>query len=314
MKNPSRWLRHVAFTIATAAVAPAQGGMVEVIAADGASPGLVTTVRSLAERAVARFTPTFPGLEPSPFRVFVHRDASSVPDRLKKLVHDGAAGLAWLPECEVHLLLDRLTANPPGDLETVVRHEAVHILLHQYAGPAGPFVPRWLHEGLAQILAGGTYLGVTDEDIYFPARTGTLIAFSKLEDRFPRGALPLRTAYAQSFSFVTFLRDRVGLPNLLRAAQRCAADLTFERAFTAESGVPLGDLEHEWREDLKNGGARWRILMSSCFALTMTAALPLLVMAARRRWNRDHASRRLLERSDADEEPAPADLSESTPS
>jgi len=313
VKKLSRWLLHAAFTIATGAALATQGGIVEVIAADEApSPRVMAAVQSLADTAVARLAPSFPGLTPSRFQLFVHRDASSVPDDVKASLQEGAAGLAWLPRCEVHVLLDRVTPNPPGDLETVVRHETVHILLHQYAGLAGPFVPRWLHEGLAQILAGGTYLGVTEEDIFFYARTNNLLSFTDLRDRFPRSPEGLRTAYAQSFSFVSYLRDRVGLPTLLRAAQRCAADVEFDRALLDESGVSLEDEHEAWREYLNSGGARWRILLSSCFGLTMIAALPLLVLAARRKWNRDYASRRNLELVDADDELEEADLPERT--
>jgi hypothetical protein len=193
-------------------------------------------------------------------------------------------------------------------VETVLRHEVVHVLLHQYAKAAGPYVPRWLHEGLAQRLAGGTYLGASEEDIVFHAKTGNLLAFSRLSDGFPRGAGPLRTAYAQSDSFVAFLLRERSLDTVLVVAARCGPSTSFADAWFATTGAPLATVEQRWVEYLVSGaGAAWRVLLASCFGLTMVAFLPLAVLAAARRWNRDHAVRQALDRAEA-EPPPPEEL------
>ena len=282
----------------------AQGPGFAVERADASvSADTVATVDRLTAAAVDRLTPYFPGLSPGPFRVLVHRTEASVPEDVRAAVHEGAAGVALLSTSVIHLILDRMELRPPNDLRTTVDHEVAHILLHHHAGAAGPHVPRWFHEGLAQVLSGHTYLGVSEEDIVFHALAGRLLFFSKLRQRFPARGDALRTAYAQSFSFVSFLMRRLGLPILLEAAQQCGPKLPFDEAYRAVVGEPLVVMESEWNEYLKTGsGARWRVLLTSCFGLTMVVFLPVLVLAGKRRWDRDHRSRRKLE---AEEEQQP---------
>lgn len=253
------------------------------------------SVERMAQAALERLAPVFGDLEVAPFEIIVHRHASSVPEDVLDAVHEDAAGVALLTTAEVHLLLDRVDLHPPGDVRTVIAHELAHILLHQFAGEAGPSVPRWFHEGLAQHLAGATYLGVSEEEIVFDALADRLMFFSRLRRRFPEKGHALRRAYAQSFSFVSFLARRVGLAVLLDAARQCRPDRTFYEAYALVTGEQLVVAESDWVEYVKTGsGARFRILLTSCFGLTMAAMLPVLVLAGRRRWNRDARSREKL--------------------
>lgn len=274
-----------------------QAHAVEVLGAEGVSAAKIAAVRRLTVDALDWLAPNFPA-RPRPFTVVAHLSEASLPPAARESLHGETAGIALLTAERIHLILDRCGVEPPDDLRTVVRHEVVHILLYQHAGP---HVPRWFHEGLAQSLTGSTYLGAREEDLVFYARTGNLLRFSKLRHGFPRRPAALRTAYAQSFSFVAFLRRRVGLPALLGAAARCTPDRDYYDAFQQQVGRPLVLLEEEWVDYVKTGsGAAWRVLLASCFGLSMVAALPLLVLAGAGRWKRDLRSRQRLEMGEDD--------------
>ena len=284
-------------TLTLVAALPAQP-QVQVIGADGLSASKLDAVRRLTNDALDHLAPSLPTVSP-PFTVVVHPDLASLPAPVRTSLHAGAAGVALLGRREIHLILERAGIEPPNDLRTVVRHEVVHILLHDLAGA---YVPRWFHEGLAQLLTGATYLGVSEEDIAFHASTDNLLRFSRLRTGFPRRESALRTAYAQSFSFVSFLERQVGLTVLLQCAAQCRADTTFADAFLKTTGTPLVVMEEEWVHYVKTGsGAAWRVLLTSCFGLLIVASLPLLAMAGVRRWNRDLQSRHKLEREDLEE-------------
>ncbi len=272
---------------------------------DDVSASAVSATARDVTAALDTLVSQFRGFPVRRFEVVVHRSRDSVPEGVRRHVHHGTAGVALLGRQQVHLILDAVRIHPPHDLATVVVHECVHIVLHQYAGDAGPYVPRWFHEGLAQALSGETYLGASEEDLVFFARTRGVPGFSTLRDRFPRGEFALRIAYAQSFSFVSFLLRETGLPILLEIAGQCGPDQTFAQAYRARTGVSLATVEHDWIEYVKTGsGAAFRVLLASCFALTMVAVLPLLVLAGVRRWNRDHKSHVHLQSLAADADSA----------
>lgn len=246
-------------------------------------------------------TPNFPGVHARPATVFVYRSRDELPERIREVMHEGSPGVALLEPREIHLVLEAAREQPPGDLGTVVDHEIVHLLLNDHAGAAGPFVPRWIHEGLAQHLTGFLYVGAQEEQIVFPARTGNLPRLRDLQEDFPRrSGYDLRIAYALSQSFTSFLVRQIGLPRLLAVVRRCSAELEFPEAFYAEVGTPLTGLEQEWLEYVRTGsGAAYRVVMTQCFSLLMVLALPLLVLAAARRWNADAVRQRVLTSEEA---------------
>jgi hypothetical protein len=256
----------------------------------------VARVEQMVVDGLARLTARFPDTPLRPFTVFVHRTRAEVPEPVREAMHEGSPGVALLGALAIHLVLDEANPSPPGDLATVVDHELVHILLHLYAGRAGPWIPRWFHEGLAQHLTGFLYVGASEEEIVFGLRADTLPRLRDLQRDFPRrSAYDLRIAYALSHSWVSYLERELGLPVLLRVARRCRADLEFPEAFLEETRTPLTDLEAQWREYVRTGsGAAMRVVLQQCFGLLVILALPLLALAAARRWNVDHARRRQL--------------------
>ena len=227
-----------------------------------------------------------------------------MPIEIRRHLSKRSAGLALLSRDEIHIILDHLRFNPPGDLRTVVEHELVHVLLDQHVGKAGPYLPRWFHEGLAQALAESLYLGIKEEDIVWRVQQHTHLPFRELVDGFPHDDEDaLRLAYGQSFSYVSFLLGELGLPQLLETARGCGPSRDFEQTFLALTGEALVVYEDRWTHYVVHGsGAKYRYILQNCFLFILAAALPLLAFALVRRLRRDERYRQKLVRDDTAED------------
>lgn len=131
--------------------------------------------------------------------------------------------------------LDRLLA--------VYRHEAAHVALH---AATGGNVPRWIHEGYAQI-ASGTWDWREGWRLQFTLMRGGQSILSDLDRRFRSGIEP-QTAYILSYTAVDALRalggDR-GLEALFAALNDGDhLDAAIRRVY----GITAEQFERRWRE------------------------------------------------------------------
>ncbi|HEX6812600.1 MAG TPA: hypothetical protein VF384_13320 [Planctomycetota bacterium] len=281
-----------------------------VVAGSGdVAPEVVDGVRAMVSSELVRLREVFAGEPSRPFFVHVHADRDSMPGALAALLHQDSPGFALLGRHQIHIVwgeIRRTGANARG----VVVHELVHEMLDQFVAPHGALIPRWFHEGLAQTIAGDTYLGAREEDLVGRAATGRLEAFGSLRKEFPTGENLLRVAYGQSYSYVAWLVREYGIESMLAVA-RATDDLTsFERALVWRTGRSMPQLEDAWRDHLMHGsGAPWRVLFDQCFSLLLIAALPVLVLALMRRLRSEQlASARLAEKERAEHGAAPVPL------
>ncbi len=279
----------------------AQDG-IEVHAADPSiTPAAVQRVDTLAEALLRRLQPTFPAARRRPIRIELHRDAASLAPDLARNLHPDTPGFALLGRDEIHILLDDVSRTPPGDLRTVVAHELVHALLDQQAGDKADLVPRWFHEGLAQVLSGDTYLGANEEQLVYRASIGGLPRFRKLREHFPDDPYRRRLAYAQSYSFVGYLLRRTDLETLIGALPQLRDDDSgYIGAFVRHAGSKHSQILEDWGDYLvHHSGARWRLLFDNCFAYLMIGGFVLLALAVIRRFERDRRVQLKLEREAA---------------
>ena len=255
----------------------------------------VAAVRRELVPALQQLAPAFPGLPQRPFRLIVHAAASELPPYLAAGHHAGSPGFAIPARHEIHLLLAEIDRTGRG-LRPVLVHELTHELLHQACAPWGDRLPRWFHEGIAQVLAQDTYLGASEEVIVWRATAGNLLSFSDLADAFPSERHQLQVAYAQSHSYVSWLERRFGLAALMAMARTVDRERSFDHALVHMSGQSTAALLEDWREHLLHGsGAGWRVLLQQFFALSMVLALPLLALALIRRLRVDRLARQRLE-------------------
>ncbi len=280
----------------------------QVVAGVGEVDGaVVRRVEELVAVELAELLRVFEGLEPQRFFVHVHASRAEMPDALAAGAHEDAPGFALLGQHQLHLVLD-VMARTNTSLVGVVRHELAHELLDQYCGEHGRRIPRWFHEGFAQLLAGDTYLGASEEDLVWRVTGGSLRTIDLLDSRFPDNTVQLRTAYGHSYSYVAWLAREYGLDALLRVARYTDATTSFGRALVAQTGRSSLDLDEAWRSYLVHGsGAPWRSVLTHWFSLLLVFVLPVLVLALMRRLkSEERAARRMAQRADAEQRAAAA--------
>ncbi|MBL9079276.1 MAG: hypothetical protein JNL08_17375 [Planctomycetes bacterium] len=263
------------------------------------SPAAVAEVAQVVAEELPALRRLFRDLPLQRFFVHVHGSREALPDVLAASLQPDSPGFALLGRHQIHLVWEEMRRTG-ASLRGVVVHELVHELLDQFVAPHGARMPRWFHEGLAQVLAGDTYLGAREEDLVLRATLGRLPAFGELRETFPSRVEDLRLAYAQSYSYVAWLQAQYGLDTLLTIARATDELTSFERALVGRTQRSTLQLEDAWRDHLQHGsGAVWRVVLNQCFSLALVAALPILVLALIRRLAADRRAAERLERAEA---------------
>jgi tetratricopeptide (TPR) repeat protein len=129
---------------------------------------------------------------------------------------------------------------PRRELERILAHEYAHAAIHDLSRGRAP---RWLHEGLAQALEGA----VPDPMLRVPGRPTLAGLEALLGDPDPARA---RTGYDVALWVVHDLLDRGGAPAMRALTTRLGHGEAIERAVSAVYGLPLSELEHQWRRVL----------------------------------------------------------------
>jgi hypothetical protein len=275
----------------------------EVVAGAGAiAPEAVERVRQIVATELVQLQEVFGGKKIERFFVHVHASREEMPEQLVAGVHADAPGFAILGRHQIHLIWGQM-ARTGSSLRGVVRHELVHELLDQYAGRHGNRMPRWFHEGLAQLLAGDTYLNAREDDLVWRVAASSLPQLSSLAKHFPTQTTKLRTAYAFSYSYVAWLSRQYGMSLLLRVARYTDDVTSFGQGLVGQTGKDSLQLKIGWENYVLYGsGAPWRVLFSSWFSLLMILVLPVLVLALIRRLSAEQrAARHLAARARSDQ-------------
>jgi tetratricopeptide (TPR) repeat protein len=138
----------------------------------------------------------------------------------------------------------RLPARGPlparRELERILAHEYAHAVVHDLTRGRAP---RWLHEGLAQALEGA----VVDPMLRVPGRPTLTGLEEMLGDPDPVRA---RAGYDIALWVVRDLLDRGGMPAMRAFMTRLGRGDAIATAVPAVHGLPLAELEHQWRRVL----------------------------------------------------------------
>jgi hypothetical protein len=137
----------------------------------------------------------------------------------------------------------RIGSYPHDSLESVVRHEIVHLSL--FVAADGRPLPRWFHEGVAVSVEEGWGLGGQMRLMVAAARDPSLTDLSRL---FASEAQPENaSAYLLAASLVSDIRARHGAAVPGAIAARVARGVPFREAFVAETGEPPeAAASHAW--------------------------------------------------------------------
>jgi hypothetical protein len=145
-----------------------------------------------------------------------------------------------------------LVAVEPG-LEQSLRmdqripHELMHVLSYRRIGAGYNNAPAWLREGLATLVEINP--SVEYDRALLEARTrSALIPLLDLCASFPAQPDSAFLAYAESRSFVAYLRNTYGSSKLTELARAYADGVTCERGVEIVYGTSFAQLELRWRE------------------------------------------------------------------
>jgi tetratricopeptide (TPR) repeat protein len=125
-------------------------------------------------------------------------------------------------------------------LNTGARHVLVHELAHAFiAGKSHGTAPRWMHEGLAQLIEGKST----------PTSTGVSLAkeFQEMDGKEGWGE---SFSYPSALSFVEYLDGRLGFPTLVDVLEWMGRCDTVEASFEKITRYSLKELRQDWGQSL----------------------------------------------------------------
>lgn len=177
--------------------------------------------------------------------------------------------------------LEQLRTQGFEKLGTLLVHELAHVYLDvRCKGP----VPRWLHEGVAQTIAGEVTGSATS--LLVANTLDRLIPLSEIEHRFPAGLEREQLAYRESYSVVQFLvssRHDGSVPGLLQSITGDEGARNLELLWTP---VYRDALQAQWIKSL-GGWMDWIVaFVSSGPFWVIIALLTIVAWMVRRRRSR----------------------------
>ena len=210
-----------------------------------ADPGLEELARSVTEiREVWTSMPGIPDSVLAGRRVVVWfvRDLSTLDSVGLGRPEPWVAGVADPARRHIALAVSGSQRNLDR-LLAVYRHEAAHVALH---AATGGNVPRWMHEGYAQ-LASGTWDWREGWRLQFTLMRGGQSMLSDLDRRFRSGIEP-RTAYILSYTAVDALHALGGDAGLEALFAALREGNRFDAALRRVYGLTADQFERRWRE------------------------------------------------------------------
>jgi hypothetical protein len=163
------------------------------------------------------------------------------------------------------IVIDNSKANThPFSLETTLKHELCHLMLHHYISRTS--LPKWLNEGVAQWVSGGIAEIAAGGEGKKALKEATLsrqfIRLKDLSRTFPANEQSFVLAYEESKSFVEYIVENFGEPNLLETLNNLKYGNDIETAILKGIGISLGELEVMWQDSLIRR-ITWFVYLSS---------------------------------------------------
>ncbi|MFQ5506686.1 MAG: hypothetical protein ACE5F1_18100 [Planctomycetota bacterium] len=294
-------------TFAPAAKGAVQSGEISVTGVDGEQ---ARGIRSSALASLQVVEKSFGHSLGRSIELVMLSSEREIPAELRKSFQSWAVAVTSTHQYRVHVLRNRLGSAPPNNLRSVLIHEFAHVFLGDLElelSRGERRLPVWFHEGLAQELAGSTYLSGQEELVAVRLFTDQLISWRLLRDRLPEGESEQRAAYAQCASFFSFLVREIGLELIMKAAGHYLAGRArnLDEGLAFENGQSFTGLGADWERYLAEGRGILALLRRSCFEILLVLCVPLLFLVIRRR-NRSErlAALRLAEFEAAESEDA----------
>lgn len=183
-----------------------------------------------------------------PIDIYIY---SNAPDLQNTLLLGGEewTGGHTNPELGVVLAAIAPGASQFSEMETRIPHELAHIMMYRTLGDKYASQPAWLLEGIAsmvELYPNPEYARA----LTIASENNSLLSFDDLCVSFPADAGNAFLAYAQSQSFVTYIRDTYGTSGLTRLTNAYSDGFNCELGATNALGTPLSQLDARWRESV----------------------------------------------------------------
>lgn len=182
-----------------------------------------------------------------PVHVYIY---SNVEDLRTTLQFDGPewAGGHANPQLGIVFVAIAPSDTQKIEMETLIPHELAHVMMYRAIGAeAYNKQPIWLLEGFATNMELYPNLGY-EEALKAAAAQEILIPFMDLSGSFPADSGSAYQAYAQSESFLNYIRGAYGEGSIAKLTSAYAEGLSPSAGATKALGIPLPQLDASWRE------------------------------------------------------------------
>ncbi len=211
---------------------------------------LYPAVRSDLERVIPwpiEFSPTFVLLKEG---------------ELEEMAGTGLVAAVAIPRRNLVLLDLSKMSRHAFVLETTMKHELCHLLLHHYIKEDA--LPKWLDEGVCQWVSNGMAEIIMDRKVSFlneAVLAGRVFSLQQLSERFPGDDRSLMLAYEQSQSIVTYISQKYGTERLLLILNQLRDGKALQEAVKESLGIGILELESNWQRSL-NKEQTWLLYVS----------------------------------------------------
>jgi Peptidase MA superfamily len=165
----------------------------------------------------------------------------------------------------------------PFSLESIMRHELCHLLLHKYIKDQN--LPVWLDEGVAQWVSGGLAdiimdsYSVLDDAIL----SNRLIRLKYIEKGFPDDGRRLTLAYAESKSLIDYIISDYGRDGFLRLLDYLKDGEGINSAVQKAYAISFDELEKGWYDRLKKRATILTFLINNLYEILFFLSALLLI-------------------------------------
>jgi len=195
----------------------------------------------------------------------------------RKVIRNQRITAVALPERSLIIMDTTKTAHDPFLFRSTLKHEMIHMILHQHI--RNGLLPRWLNEGVSQMLSDGV------SEILFQRKgkilrqtwlSKRLIRLPGLESAFGRPETML-LAYEESKSLVEYIERASGKGTVKRILHKMGEGKGAEEAVYSITGKTLYEIEGDW---IKSIGRKDSILsyLSNSFVTILFALGALLTV------------------------------------
>ena len=258
--RPAQWLICAALCavacLCCAQPAGAQAPETITVRSEASDSLLAAEVREMARAALLDYPPRqWPG-RGAPLEIQVAPDRETFHKWADGRSPEWAAGIV-LERGRV-LLLEKSYLRDREAASHLIRHEIAHIMLDRRLALRA--LPRWFHEGFAQINAGEWDM----ERLWLLSRaawTGSAIPLAEMQGSFPYSGARAQLAYAQSQAAVQLLmKDPAVWEHLLDLLE---SDISFDEALKASTGMDTEEFRVHFDEEHMPGYRRVSLLFGT---------------------------------------------------